>query len=286
MDTRLIERHGEFLGAFASELSTVIGSLLDVPAAVLPVELPPGPVWSVRVKLAGALRGTVTVAFETEGAGLVAARLMGLDDEAPAEAVADTLNEITAQAASALSQQPLGLGTSFSVEGAPSTSRPLPDGEPSSFELTFGDAVAHLSCWTDLVPADNHSDSAPASHATPAAEAAASRESPPPALGVEPVVSARVPQVSANRPDNLDMILDVELPITVRFGHTEMSLQALAALGPGSIIELGRSPDDAVDLLINGKPIARGEVVVVAGNYGVRVIEVTSAVERIRTMGA
>jgi flagellar motor switch protein FliN len=85
-------------------------------------------------------------------------------------------------------------------------------------------------------------------------------------------------------PENLDVILDIDLPLSVRFGHAEMTLDALTKLGPGSMIELARSPDDPVELLVNGKLVARGEVVVVSGNYGVRVSEVVSAAERIRTL--
>jgi flagellar motor switch protein FliN/FliY len=85
-------------------------------------------------------------------------------------------------------------------------------------------------------------------------------------------------------PENLDVILDIDLPLSVRFGHAELTLDALTKLGPGSLIELARLPDDPVELLVNGKLVARGEVVVVGGNYGVRVHEVVSAEARIRTL--
>jgi flagellar motor switch protein FliN/FliY len=65
-----------------------------------------------------------------------------------------------------------------------------------------------------------------------------------------------------------------------------MTLDALTRLGPGSVIDLGRSPDDPVDVLVNGRVVARGEVVVVAGSYGVRITEVVSAADRLRTMSA
>lgn len=87
-------------------------------------------------------------------------------------------------------------------------------------------------------------------------------------------------------PSNLDVILDIELPMSVVFGHTEMALGELTKLGPGSVIDLGRSPDDLVDILVNGRRVARGEVVVVGGNYGVRVREVESAADRLKTFGS
>lgn len=86
-------------------------------------------------------------------------------------------------------------------------------------------------------------------------------------------------------PSNLDVILDIDLPLAVRFGGTDMTIDALTRLGPGALIDLGRSPDEPVDVLVNGRMVARGEVVVVGGNYGVRVTEVVSAADRLRSMG-
>lgn len=71
----------------------------------------------------------------------------------------------------------------------------------------------------------------------------------------------------------LDAVLDVDLPLVVRFGRTVMPLRALADLGPGSVVDMGRSPDEPVELLVGDRLIARGEVVIVGGNYGVRITE-------------
>jgi flagellar motor switch protein FliN/FliY len=71
----------------------------------------------------------------------------------------------------------------------------------------------------------------------------------------------------------LEAVLDVELPLIVRFGRTVMPLSALAELGPGSVIDMARSPDEPVDLMVGERVIARGEVVIVSGNYGVRITE-------------
>jgi flagellar motor switch protein FliN len=85
---------------------------------------------------------------------------------------------------------------------------------------------------------------------------------------------------------NLDLVLDIELPLVVRFGRTAMSLKALADLGPGSIVDMGRSPDDPVELLVSDRVIARGEVVVVGGNYGVRVTDLVGSVDKPRAVEA
>ena len=84
---------------------------------------------------------------------------------------------------------------------------------------------------------------------------------------------------------NIDLLLDVELPISVSFGQTEMQLKDILKLGPGSVIELDRSVNDPVILIVNHKPVAKGEVVMVEGNYGVRIIEVESTADRLRSLG-
>ena len=83
---------------------------------------------------------------------------------------------------------------------------------------------------------------------------------------------------------NLELVLDVELPLVVRFGRTVMSLKALSGLGPGSIVDMGRSPDDPVELLVSDKVIAYGEVVIVDGSYGLRVTDLVSRSDRLRVV--
>ena len=75
-------------------------------------------------------------------------------------------------------------------------------------------------------------------------------------------------------------MLDVELPLVVRFGRAVMPLRALADLGPGSIVDMARSPDEPVDLLVGDRLIGRGEVVIVGGNYGVRLTELSGRSDR------
>ena len=96
-------------------------------------------------------------------------------------------------------------------------------------------------------------------------------------------MSQMEPQTPESR---IDVILDIDLPVVVRFGHTELPLRALTRLGPGSVIDLGRSPDDPVEVMVSDRVIARGEVVVVGGNYGIRILDVVSTTERMRSMEA
>lgn len=78
---------------------------------------------------------------------------------------------------------------------------------------------------------------------------------------------------------NLDLVLDVELNVTLRFGQRLMSLREVLDLTSGSVIELDRQVDEPVELLLDGKVIARGEAVVVDGNYGLRVTEVPQPIQ-------
>lgn len=80
-----------------------------------------------------------------------------------------------------------------------------------------------------------------------------------------------------------DTLLDVALPVSVSFGRTEMPIMQVLKLTTGSIVELNRSVTEPVDIIVNNCVIARGEVVVVDGNYGVRIIQIVSRQERLRT---
>ena len=97
-----------------------------------------------------------------------------------------------------------------------------------------------------------------------------------------------VPRKAGDRPPgnwNIDLLLDVELPIVVSFGETEMQLKDILKFSVGSVIELDKSVNDPVVIKVNDKPIARGEVVMVDGNYGVKILEVESTAERLRSLG-
>jgi flagellar motor switch protein FliN/FliY len=88
----------------------------------------------------------------------------------------------------------------------------------------------------------------------------------------EPAVArGRVGTVSA---EELSRLHDVPVELAVEVGRTKMTIREALALGPGSIVTLNRLAGEPVDLLVNGKPIARGEVVVIDEEFGLRVTEV------------
>ena len=95
---------------------------------------------------------------------------------------------------------------------------------------------------------------------------------------------ALVPQGSAPPMKNMDLILDVPLDISVVLGRTKKSIQDILNLGTGSLIELEKLAEEPVEILVNGKQIALGEVVVVDENFGVRITSIVSNVERINSI--
>jgi flagellar motor switch protein FliN/FliY len=76
------------------------------------------------------------------------------------------------------------------------------------------------------------------------------------------------------------LLLGVKLPIRVLLGRTQLCLRDVAQLGSGSVVELDCSPNDPVEVIVNDKVIAHGEVVVVGGNYGVRITRIEGVVEK------
>ncbi|MBD3276326.1 MAG: flagellar motor switch protein FliN [Candidatus Marinimicrobia bacterium] len=83
---------------------------------------------------------------------------------------------------------------------------------------------------------------------------------------------------------NINMLMDIEMPITIELGRTKLSIKEILTLGQGSIIELDKLSGDPVDVFINEKRFARGEVVVVDENFGVRITEIVSPTEKIRSL--
>ena len=72
----------------------------------------------------------------------------------------------------------------------------------------------------------------------------------------------------------LELLMDVQLNVTIRFGGCDVLLKTILELGPGSVLELDREINEPADLLLDGRVIARGEVVAVNGSFGLRVTEV------------
>lgn len=105
----------------------------------------------------------------------------------------------------------------------------------------------------------------------------------------DPADAAAAPSIETNgkresSTGNIDMVLDIRLLATARLGRIEMPISEILELGPGSIVEVGHLVDEPVDLFINDKLIARGDVVVVDEKFGLRITEIISPRERIESL--
>ncbi len=83
---------------------------------------------------------------------------------------------------------------------------------------------------------------------------------------------------------NLDFILDIPLKVTVELGRTTVVIKELLQLGQGSVLELDKLAGEPLEILVNGKLIAKGEVVVVNEKFGIRLTDIISPIERIETL--
>lgn len=105
------------------------------------------------------------------------------------------------------------------------------------------------------------------------------------AAAVQPVTFGQLgPGVKAESARNLDLLLDVEIPISVEVGRAQMSLDDVLRLVPGSVISLDKKAEEPVDLRVNGKLVARGEVVLVDDSYGLRITQVVDAAGRLESL--
>lgn len=234
---------------FAAAVEAVLGDTVTVAAGPA---TEPGEGWRVPLTASGDLQGPLHAGIDRAGCITLVLRVMGLTDDPDPSVVADFLREMWAQAASAVSLKAPFTGVAVAI-GTP---------EPVPTQATFG--VYELRAGGELIA------SVPMAGQLTAAA---------------PRKAAPVPDASTNHP-KLDIVLDIDLPLVVRFGRTVMSVKGLSALGPGSVVDMGRSPDEPVQVLVGEQVIARGEVVIVGGNYGVRITDLVSPADRMRAMEA
>jgi flagellar motor switch protein FliN len=265
-----IQTTQSLIGGLAGQLAAAIGAQLGVTGSAAEVPAHPPAEWVVRATVAGAHTGRLAIGLSDADALALAGRLGAAADPPDQGIVGQLLLDACNQAFAALAQTDAGRGSWFSVSSPQRSGAPGEGDTVAAFEFSLGpDLAPKIVVWGRVSLA-----------------AAAGVGRPPAAAHVPgPTMSAADPMDAGHYP-NLDVILDIDLPLSVRFGETEMTLDALTKLGPGSVIDLGRSPDDPVDVLVNGRMVARGEVVVVGGSYGVRISEVVSAADRLRSMGA
>jgi len=90
--------------------------------------------------------------------------------------------------------------------------------------------------------------------------------------------------VPSDKTTSLDLILDIPLTVTVELGRSKMLINDLLQLGQGSVVELTKLAGEPLEVLVNQKLVARGEVVVVNEKFGVRLTDIVSPVERVQSL--
>jgi len=202
-------------------------------------------------------------------------RAAGIDAVEPGDAK-NTYIEILNQAFAGLAQALAGrLDVEVTCAKGEECSAPLADAEWAKVEVVYPESelpAMLIGFHLQLIDRLEH----------PRTEnAAAPADDPPPAALAGPIpLSTFVPQNSRT----LDLLLDVELPVSVSFGRAELPLKDVLKLTTGSIVELNRGITEPVEVIVNNCVVARGEVVVMDGNYGVRIHQIISPQERLRTL--
>ena len=234
-----------------------------------PFELGPGASFWV-----GAPRGTwIAVGAKVlSGAGI---------DDSTEEDQRSTYQEILQQALAGLAHGFTGLVGREIQAGHGEDSGPPPE-RMAEFQLTLGVSGDALSLFTGWSPELVLGLSQPSAAAKPKdSDPAPAKPNTQPRQGPRPApqdTSAEVPTRT------LDLLYDVELPVSVSFGRAHLPLKEVLKLTSGSIVELNRTVTEPVEVIVNNCVIARGEVVVVEGNYGVRIQQIVSRSERLRTL--
>jgi flagellar motor switch protein FliN/FliY len=270
----------KYMDLWKDSFATVLGQLgvatptaaFSPPAAAssLPAEDLEKLIWG-RFSVGGALRGELMLLVEKPVALQFAQLLMSEapNPEVPFEnthrdAFAELLRQVAGQAAT-LWKQDSGSEIKINFEATPAS----PFAPSQSTELRIsGEKLPELSIRFLL-----DAEICKVLAATPAAAVSDAPEE-------DSAAEESVASPAGPLPQNLEILLDVELEATIRFGQREMLLRDIFGLMPGAVVELNQFVNEPAELLVAGRCIARGEVVVVDGNFGLRVTEVASPGQR------
>ena len=194
---------------------------------------------------------------------------VGVEDAGAAER-RSTFLDILRQAHAGLAQALAGRlkGEVTAAQGSESPADEFPEAKWYAAVLTLpgGEATLHLGLEAALIEAVRAAESESAAAPSPRA----------------PEKQPKHPPLGNSK--TFPLLLEVELPVAVSFGRANIPLKDVLKLTTGSIVELNRAVSEPVDIIVNNCVIARGEVVVVEGNFGVRIQEVIDRQDRLRTV--
>jgi flagellar motor switch protein FliN/FliY len=281
----------EFARHWAESAAHVLGELRG--AAFTATPLSPGEpedtafeiVWA-RFRASGRLAGEFAFQIAQPDAVMLTQLLKSetLDGATPFdERRADALSEILRQFAGNTASKcktAYGGEVQFSLE-----SNAKPEWKPAGRAVwVFASANIDTMKLTMTLSAELHAVlSAPTP--TPPPEAPVVEQPEPRGFdGLQEAAAAAAQTAEPGLPSNLDLLLDVQLEASLRFGQREMLLRDILELHPGSVIELDRRVQEPAELIVSGRVIAHGEVVIVDGNYGLRITNITQPSQRLESV--
>ena len=265
-----------------------------------------GGVVHLSVALSGAASGKGLFIFQENVAAFMADLMIGGDGSSPPDALSDlhlsAVGEVGNQMASSFCEA-LGTGVGKNVSALPGELTPAQSGDLNGISGALGSQLVAAEFALEveggpagtllflLAPAASASLTG-GGQARPAAAAAGAQggftatSDFSGAGGAAPLVqSAQMGQIRSAGGNmggnNLELLMDVPLQVTVELGRTMKLVKEVLALGPGSVVELDKLAGEPVDILVNEKPIAKGEVVVIDENFGIRVTEILSPKDRL-----
>ncbi len=236
--------------ALVAEFAAALEAGLETQVTVAPAAEGGGGLgWLVAVRVDGTMSGLLTAWIDGDGASAAARRLMTIDDDPEPSVVAEMLRELWNHAARMAASRWADGGLVATV--AMPTAGVAPADTAEGWTLSVG--------GTPLVRVTLHG-------------------------GLDFAGGRVAAHGDSDVAGNLAVLMDIDLPLVVRFARTELTLKALTALGPGSMLDMGRAPEDPVQVLVGGQVVAEGDVVVVAGNYGVRISSVLGPIDRMKAL--
>ena len=284
----------EFARLWADATAKVLGQLGGAPFAAAPgkapgdtsAETPAAGAIAIECKATGRVLGAFAFEMEPSSAVRMAQLLMAEPVNAAAELTdgyKDALGEVFRQ-----------------FGGIAATAAKAKYGAAVEFEIALGTmpdwAVAATSGWTFSAPpaepiAWRMKLSAEANASIEAAASSALNAAAAPASAVNSGNSASAPSAAASSPtvatpENLNLLLDVTLDAHLRFGQRQMLLREILDLRAGSVVELDKRLQEPAELLVSGRVVARGEVVIVDGSYGIRITDIVQPMQRLTSVRA
>lgn len=245
------EAMNQMMGSAATSLSSMLNKMIDIsPPQADIVDLTEAlDGGSIDSFLAGEF---VRITFRMEIGDLVDSQIMQLYPFSFAKEMYSSISknmeqELDSIASGSAAQEPAGVQTSAPVnttQSAPAMGQPMM-GQPMMGQPMMGQPMAAqpmMSQPVNVQPAQFQAFSA----------------------GISPALQS----------ENIDLIMDVPLEVTVELGRTSKSIQEILDFVPGTIIELNKIAGEPIDVLVNGKYVAKGEVVVIEENFGVRITEI------------